>query len=246
MQQPEQSKKNIPPVPAGALLVDWQKVDTILLDMDGTLLDLNFDNHFWKQHLPMRYAEANNTSFEDALNELLPHMMAIRGTLDWYSVYYWSDRLDLDVLALHAEVAHLIQPRPGVADFLALHANSHRRVVLATNAHHDTVDLKFNHAGIEGYFDEVVSSHQLNSPKEHAEFWHRLEQQLDFNPDRCLFIDDNHEVLESAKAFGIGQLLSVCQPDMSQPPQEDNGFPMLAHFNQINPSTKPSPDGIKL
>ena len=27
--------------------IDWTQLDTILLDMDGTLLDLEFDNHFW-------------------------------------------------------------------------------------------------------------------------------------------------------------------------------------------------------
>ena len=25
------------------------EVDTILLDMDGTLLDLHYDNHFWME-----------------------------------------------------------------------------------------------------------------------------------------------------------------------------------------------------
>ena len=27
--------------------VDWTEVDHVLLDMDGTLLDLAFDNDFW-------------------------------------------------------------------------------------------------------------------------------------------------------------------------------------------------------
>lgn len=38
-------------------MIDWSAIDTVLLDMDGTLLDLHFDNHFWQHHLPLRFAE---------------------------------------------------------------------------------------------------------------------------------------------------------------------------------------------
>ncbi|MDH3916294.1 MAG: haloacid dehalogenase, partial [Chromatiales bacterium] len=34
---------------------DWSTVDTVLLDMDGTLLDLRFDNYFWQELVPSRY-----------------------------------------------------------------------------------------------------------------------------------------------------------------------------------------------
>ncbi|MGD8938682.1 MAG: haloacid dehalogenase, partial [Gammaproteobacteria bacterium] len=38
-------------------MIDWTQIDTVLLDMDGTLLDLHFDNHFWREHVPLRYGE---------------------------------------------------------------------------------------------------------------------------------------------------------------------------------------------
>jgi 5'-nucleotidase len=31
---------------------DWREIDTVLLDMDGTLLDLEFDSHFWLSLVP--------------------------------------------------------------------------------------------------------------------------------------------------------------------------------------------------
>ena len=39
------------------LLLPWSGIDTILLDMDGTLLDLHYDNHFWQVYVPEKFAE---------------------------------------------------------------------------------------------------------------------------------------------------------------------------------------------
>ena len=40
------------------IMIDWQGIDSVFLDMDGTLLDLHFDNHFWLEHVPDRFAQA--------------------------------------------------------------------------------------------------------------------------------------------------------------------------------------------
>ncbi len=52
--------------------VDWSQVDTVLLDMDGTLLDLHFDNRFWNEHLPRCYAQARGLDEAAARAELMP------------------------------------------------------------------------------------------------------------------------------------------------------------------------------
>ncbi|MCP4043692.1 MAG: haloacid dehalogenase, partial [Gammaproteobacteria bacterium] len=35
-------------------VINWNSIHTVLLDMDGTLLDLHFDNQFWLEHVPLR------------------------------------------------------------------------------------------------------------------------------------------------------------------------------------------------
>ena len=71
-------------------MFDWEDIDTVLLDMDGTLLDLHFDNHFWLEYVPQRYAEQHGISLDAAKQELMQRYRQVEGTLDWYCVDYWS------------------------------------------------------------------------------------------------------------------------------------------------------------
>lgn len=89
----------------------WSAIDTVLLDMDGTLLDLHFDNHFWLEHLPQRYAERNGLSRAEADAVLEPLFREHAGQLNWYCLDFWSRELDLSIRELKHEVAHLISLR---------------------------------------------------------------------------------------------------------------------------------------
>lgn len=221
---------------ATAIAPDWNNIDTVFLDMDGTLLDLHFDNHFWLTHVPRRYADFNGISPEEAGARILPHMREIRGTLDWYSIHYWSDFLAMDIPALKLEVAHLIRLRPGVEDLLSWLRAAGKQLVLATNAHPDTVEIKFSRVALGHYFDHIVCSHDLAAPKESAEFWRNLESRITFNPLRSLLVDDNASVLDAARDHGLGWLLSIARPDLKAPPQETGGYTAVEHFHQIIPA----------
>lgn len=216
-------------------MIDWNSIDTVLLDMDGTLLDLHFDNYFWLQHLPRVYAQTHNLP-EAETTEKLNHAFSIdQGTLNWYSLDYWSERLQLDIPAIKRELAHRVSIRPFVEEFLThLHA-SHRDVVMVTNAHRKTLDIKMDQVDITGWFDRVVVSHELDHPKEEQAFWHRLQELHPFNPDRTLLIDDTETVLDSAMHYGIAHLLTLLQPDSQRQKRIDTRFPGIHHFDEIMP-----------
>jgi putative hydrolase of the HAD superfamily len=220
---------------ASAPLLDWKSIDTVLLDMDGTLLDLYFDNHFWLEHLPLRYAEKHGISTEQARIHLIEAFAAQRGTLNWYCVDYWSQQLQLDIAALKREVGHLIAIRPHVEAFLQRLHRGPQQVWLVTNAHRKSLAIKMAHTGIERWFDRVICSHDLARPKEHAEFWQRLQQQYSFDPARTLLIDDTTSVLEAARQFGIRYLLTLLQPDSRQARRQASEFPGILHFDEIMP-----------
>lgn len=220
----------LPPAPVQP---DWDRVDVLLLDMDGTLLDLQFDNYFWLELLPERFALQHGLSLAQARAVLTPRFAAHQGTLDWYCTDFWSRELALDVAALKREVRERIRFLPRAEQFLSAARRAGLPLVLATNAHRDTLAVKAEHTGLLDYLDLAVSSHDYGFPKEDARFWERLQSQLEFDPARVLFIDDSLAVLRAARAYGIGQLLAVAHPDTTQPMRQVSEFSVIEGVGQL-------------
>jgi putative hydrolase of the HAD superfamily len=215
--------------------LDWRDIDTVLLDMDGTLLDLHFDNHFWQTHVPQRYAEKTGMSREAAREDLMSRYHARVGTLEWYSVDFWSTELELDIMRLKEEVAHLIAVHRGVVEFLdALH-QAGKRVILVTNAHHKSVTLKMTRTKLRPYFSALITSHELGYAKEAQGFWQRLQESEPFAPQRSLLIDDSLPVLDSARCYGIRHLLAVRRPDTRLPEKDTGNYSAITSFTEIMP-----------
>ncbi|MDX1515147.1 MAG: GMP/IMP nucleotidase [Gammaproteobacteria bacterium] len=194
-------------------MVPWNDIDTVLLDLDGTLLDLHFDTFFWLEHLPRRFAERHNLPLEAAKADVRARLAREAGTLRWYCIDHWSRELGLDVLALKREVEHLITLHAGTEAFLGVARRQAKRLVLTTNAHSGILSVKLDRTGIGHYFDEIVCSHALGAPKEDADFWTRLTDRSPFDPARTLFVDDSLPVLRAARGFGIRFVFAVRQPD---------------------------------
>jgi len=216
-------------------MIDWHAIDTVLLDMDGTLLDLHFDNHFWLHYLPKRYSEIHNTAEAEALDYLVNKIEAKRGTLEWYCLDYWSSELQLDIPQLKREIQHLIAIRPHVEVFLKQLQQRHQRVLLVTNAHEQSLQIKLDNTGIHRLLDQTLTSHQFGLPKEDPAFWGKLQDEVTFDPARTLLIDDTESVLASAEQFGIAHLLTVLQPDSKKAKRLDSRFPGIHHFDEITP-----------
>jgi HAD superfamily hydrolase (TIGR01509 family) len=219
----------------------WPDIDTVLLDMDGTLLDLHFDNHFWLHHLPRRYAEVHGVSLAMAQLELQPLFENNAGQLNWYCLDFWSKELDLPILTLKHEIAELIALRPHADTFLEAVKSAGKRLVLITNAHRDSLSLKLERIELAPWFDRLITSHDYGYPKEAAPFWDALQADLGFDPARALFIDDTLPILRSARAYGIGHLLAVCEPDSRKGPKDTEEFDAVGDFRELVAGLAPQP-----
>lgn len=218
-------------------MINWTDIDTVLLDMDGTLLDLHYDDYFWMTHLPQRYAEIKSISLESAKEQLYKHIRSLEGTLDWYCLEYWNDALGVDMGTLKSEpeVKHKIKERPYTEAFLQFLQSQNKTVALVTNAHPIGLNIKLAETCIGQYFDHTIHSHQFKHPKEEQAFWHHLHTHLSFDATRTLFIDDNHTILTAAQEYGIAYTLGIHQPN-SQVHRRLENTPAIHHFNEIMPN----------
>ena len=216
-------------------MIDWRRVDTVLLDMDGTLLDLHFDNFFWLEYLPKRYAEIKAIDPELAARKIHRMTHSIKGSLEWYCTDHWTRTLGVDVVALKHEVSHKVATRPYCVDFLDALKAAGKDVVMVTNAHQDSLNLKMEKTGIHAKFDRLITVHEFLLPKELPECWAEVNHRHAFDPERTLLIDDNLRALESAERYGIAQLLAISQPDSRAPAQQVDGFQAIHSFEEILP-----------
>jgi putative hydrolase of the HAD superfamily len=199
--------------------IDWRSIDDVLLDMDGTLLDLHYDATFWLNNVHSIVAnltgEPEHVIQERFHRELKKH----EGTLAWYCTDYWADFFGIDLIEAKQQLAHLIRFRPHAEQFLNVLNSLPLRTLIATNAHPDVIQLKLNVVPLEDMVDGIVSSHQYGVAKEHPDFWRALFDEYAINPDRALFMDDSSKVLDAADRAGVREVVEIRHPNLSEPPR---------------------------
>ncbi len=216
-----------------AAAVDWSAIDTVLLDMDGTLLDLRFDNWFWQEHIPVLYAARHALQVDAARTLLEGKFRAVTGTIDWYCIEHWSRELGLDIGAIKRDAGSRVRFLPGAEAFLSKLKHSGKRRVLITNAHPETLAIKCARTGLTQLVDASYSAHPFAMPKEDPAFWAQLRAKEPFEPARTLFVDDNLDVLESARRFGIRWLRAVRCPDSGRAPKDTRDFTAIDRIGDL-------------
>jgi len=218
-------------------IINWYQIDDILLDLDGTLLDLNFDLHFWLEYIPKVYSEKHNINHQQAQDILMSMLNAEKGKLNWYCIDFWQEKLELDIMELKNNTSYLIQTHPYAKSFLKLARKLNKRIYLVTNAHRKTIKLKMSVTQLQNYFDGIVSSHDFGVAKQEQAFWQELEKTIKLNKKRAIFFDDSKDVLMAAQKFNIGQVIAISKPSSQLDVKEVSGFVNIENFNQAMPIT---------
>ena len=213
----------------------FERCETLMLDMDGTILDLAFDNFLWLKHVPKRYAEEHGLEPDEAWQRLHTKFTEMSGQLEWYCIDHWSDFLKLDVAEIHRDLNERIGYLPGAEDYLGALADRDLRVIMVTNSHLEVLDIKDEVTGVKRHFDHIYSSHTFGQPKERQEFWHALREVEDFDPATTLFVDDTRRVLDSAREYGVEMLLEVSHPDTSAEPRERGNHVAIQRLGEMLP-----------
>lgn len=214
-------------------LFSWDDIDTVLLDMDGTLLDKYFDDYFWETFVPQQFSLKNGVSDKEARETLLAKYKSVENTLQWTDLNYWSERLGLDIPGLKIEIQHLINVHPHVHDFLQFVKKSGKQLCLVTNAHPKTLEIKLKKTEIGHYFETIVCSDEVGEAKEQTKFWHGLEEFISFDKKSTLFADDTEKVLVAADSYGIEHLVHIALPSSRLPVRYSSRFPSIATFDEL-------------
>lgn len=209
------------------------EVDAVLLDMDGTLLDLHYDNHFWLQFIPQQYALKHQLTLTQAEHHITSQYEKVTGSLNWYCYDYWSDTLGLDIHALQHKTKHKIQIRSDTLWFLEKLKQANIPAYILTNAHRSGVKLKMQQTALAPYFKKIISSHDYQVAKESLHFWSAVKDELQVDFSRCLFIDDSEKILQVAKKAGIGFLRGIATADSKKPAQDMQAFTTIKQFSEL-------------
>ena len=216
-------------------MLDWQAIDTVLLDMDGTLLDLHFDNYLWLTTVPNAIAAKQQISVNQAQEQVEQSYENVVGTLSWYCLDYWQKHFDIDIIALHEASIERIQLRPDCMPFLNKLNAMNKQRILITNAHPNSLALKLRHTDLASGLDIIISSHQSGYPKEDPRFWAWLFKQYSITPSRSVFVDDNEHILDASRKAGVGFQLGISNPDSQGETKIFNDYPATDDLTTILP-----------
>jgi 5'-nucleotidase len=218
----------------------WDLIDTVLLDLDGTLLDLAFDNYFWREVIPAAYSASRSMTIDAARAALLPRFRAIEGTLPWYCIEHWSRELELDIVTMKRAVADRVAWLPGAREFLRSVRAAGKRLILVTNSHPQTLQIKDERTGVSAFLDAAFSSHEFGAPKESPAFWAAIRAAEPFESERTMFVDDSPPVLRAAREAGVRWVYGVRLPSTAasgwaSEPRDHGAFPAVDSIEQLAP-----------
>ena len=221
-------------LPSGApYLVDWDRVHDVLLDMDGTLLDRHFDNFFFEEELPRRYAAKEGLQFDVSRDRLMAMYRSVEGELAWTDLDYWTGRVGIDVVGMHRELQHMIGFLPGAQQFLEAVRAKGKRIVVLTNAHHTGVAVKSAKTGLDRYVDRIVDAFEVGYLKMRAEYWPACRRLVGFDPSRSLYVDDDESCLDAASRYGIAAIVHSAKSSSQLPPERSSNFPSVEHLSVL-------------
>ena len=178
----------------------------MLVDMDGVILDNTYDNNFWQNQIPGVISKNKNISFEDAKRLAVQIFNYKKNTKDWYDVDYWSNMLNVDIEAEKRSSISFdrIQLYEGVTKTLNK-LKDNFRLILITNAHRKTLNIKLEKYDLNPYFENMICAHELHYVKENIQLWYMLKSRFKLDYTKTLLIEDTINNIKVGLSAGISQ-----------------------------------------
>ena len=182
------------------------EIKIISFDVEGTLVTTDFSYAIWFEAIPKKYSEKHNIPIEQAKNAVMREYEKIGDQkVEWYDIKYWFHKFDLGKYDLAMEEYHnKVQYYPEVIDTLSSLPKNYLLTVASGSPreflHHLLRDIK-------PYFHRIFSSISDYKQIKTGDFYQKMCQELEVQPQQVLHIGDNWQFdFVAAKETGIQAL----------------------------------------
>ena len=125
------------------ITMNLKGMKNFLIDMDGVLLDIAYDNFFWQKHIPQIYANEKGCDLDQAIKITHTLFHYKKGSRDWYDLDYWSNMLDIDIEKQKKAKESFEKIRLYEGSISCLEKlKGKMKMILITNAHRKTLNIK--------------------------------------------------------------------------------------------------------
>ncbi len=208
----------------------------LIFDMDGTLLDnMHIHNIIWSEYLGERGIHLTPTEI-GIRTASLPNPKIIR-------MFFGQDLDPVHVIAMSTEkedryrariASGLIEPLPGLRDFLDEIQTQALPRALATSASRVNLDFTLKALQLETFFQVVIAAEDVEHGKPHPEPFLKAAERLGQAPGDCLVFEDSPFGLEAAQRAGMRAVGLTT----SHPAEELEQFPhligLMADYSGLN------------
>jgi HAD superfamily hydrolase (TIGR01549 family) len=186
-------------------------IDSVIFDIDGTLVD-SVDLHARAWQEAFRHF-GYDVSFEDVRHQigkgsdkLIPHFLPpkevrhVGEELDKFRTDLWKSKY-----------LSQVKPFPKVRELFERIHHDGKRIVLASSAKGDELDIYKKIANIEDLVEKETSSDDVESSKPDPDIIHAALQKLgNSNPNTTMMVGDTPYDAEAAKKAGVETIGMLC------------------------------------
>ena len=190
-------------------MVKLNSTTAILSDLDGVILNLEYDIKFWESWLPDHVANQSNRILEEIKAEIQAEIDIQRGTLNFYDLNYWDNLLNVDCMKIIKEQEEKCSYLEGSYEALQKLSTLNNRMHIVTNGDPRVQEYKAETKNFLEFFDSIFYSMRAGYPKEEKEFWALARHNLNLDFEDAIFIDDDFKVITAAAKAGIKQVIWI-------------------------------------
>ena len=192
-------------------MVKLNSTTAILSDLDGVILNIDYDIKFWESWLPEYIASQSSLTEREAKAEILSKIDLQRGTLNFYDLNYWDDLLNLDCIEIIKEKEEKCSYIEGSYEALQRLSTLENPKYILTNGDPRIQEYKAETNNFLEFFDSIFYSMHAGYPKESREFWALARHNLNLDFKDAIFIDDDFKVVTAAVKAGIKQVVWITE-----------------------------------